>query len=537
MNGLASNIRIRGRLVSGEEKILTPEALRFVAELQTEFGDLRAKNLEWRQVVQKRLDAGDLSDLSFGNTLRYNFIRDSEWKVAPAPKDLECREVEITGPADQRNMVVNAAKSGADCYMADAEDSCSPNWGAIIRGQINLYDLIRRQIDFTDETSGKEYKLGEKTAVLFFRPRGWHLLEKHVLVNGKPMSASLFDFGMYFYHNAQALVDKSTGVYLYLPKMESYVEAMLWDAIFRWSEDQFNLPRGTIRATVLIETLPAAFQMDEILWALREHSAGLNCGRWDYIFSYIKKLAELGNYVLPQRSQLTMDQGFLAAYVKLLIQTCHKRGAYAMGGMAAQIPNKNDPEATAKAFAKVEEDKEREAKAGHDGTWVAHPGLVPIARSAFRRHTTGPNQLHVMREDVQVTAEDLLRVPNGVISAEGVYTNVRVGIQYLEAWLRGSGCVPLNNLMEDAATAEISRAQIWQWLKHRAEMYSQKHGSHPRFTGKVLDQVIREVMKDLKGGKFQLAERIFRKMVFAKEFPEFLTLEAYDHIVSLCGEK
>ncbi|MDO8466737.1 MAG: malate synthase A [bacterium] len=515
-----TDVRVRGPKVEGDEKILTPEALRFVGELNKEFGDIRRKNLEWRDVFQRRLDTGDFRSLSFGNTV----IRTSEWKVVPAPKDLEDRRVEITGPASSRKMVINALNSGANCYMADSEDSDAPTWANIVNGQINLFDAVRRQIDF--ETGRKKYALKEKTAVQFFRPRGWHLPEKHVLVDGKPMSASLFDFGMYFFHNAQALVDKGTGVYLYLPKMESSVEAMLWDAIFRWSEDQFGLPRGIIRATVLIETLPAAFQMEEILYALREHSAGLNCGRWDYIFSYIKKLSAHPRFVLPDRSTLKMDGGFLAPYADLLVETCHKRGALAMGGMAAQSPSKDEKVNIANSL-KVKADSAREIGLGFDGKWVSHPAYVPDVKEIFDLGMPGPNQLDVLREDVHVTAEDLLRVPKGAISGDGVYSNVSIGIQYLEAWLRGVGCVTLNNLMEDAATAEISRAQIWQWRKHNVEMCS----------AKALDEVIKEVMQDLRGlpawagGKFNLAEKIFREMVFSEKFPEFLTLAAYDHLV------
>ncbi len=519
-------IQVVGPKVAGEEKILTTEALDFVEKLARNFGGRRLELLRQRQWRKKDLDKGVLPNF----IAETKWIRDGNWKIDPAPADLQDRRVEITGPADQRGMVVRAANSGASCYMADAEDSVTPTKGGVIAGQCNLFDLIRRQIDF--DKDGKQYRLNEKTAVLFFRPRGWHLDERHVLLGETSISASLFDFGMYFFHNAKALMERGTGVYVYLPKMESRHEARLWKDVFDFAETWFKLPTGSIRATVLIETILAAFEMDEILYELRHHSAGLNCGRWDYIFSYIKKLCKHARFVLPERGQLTMDKGFLAAYVQLLIQTCHKRGAHAMGGMAAQIPNKKDPVANDEAMLKVKADKAREVQAGHDGTWVAHPDLVEVAKEIFDLGMPGPNQLQVLREDVHVTAEDLLRVPGGEITDDGVHHNIRVGIQYLESWLRGVGCVQLNNLMEDAATAEISRVQLWQWRKHQAEMRSIILDGHLKLDDATMDWMIESAMTDLKGGQYEVAEKLFREMIFADECPEFLTLAAYDQLVA-----
>ena len=444
--------------------VFSPEALSFVAELQRKFGAERERLLAVRRVKQELYDGGN-----WPYFLPYTRdTREDEWKVAPIPKELECRDVEITGPDDVRKMNISAMNSDSNCFMADSEDSKCPTRPNVLNGQLNMYDLVRRQIDFTDEKTGKEYKLNEKTAILFFRPRGWHLPEKNLLVDGQPVSASLFDFGIYFWNNARELLQRGTRPYFYLPKLQGYEEAQLWNDVFVYAQERLMIPRGTIRATVLIETLPAAFEMDEILYVLREHSAGLNCGRWDYIFSYIKTLRNHSQFVLPDRAQVTMDKGFLKAYCDLLVQTCHKRGAHAMGGMAAQIPLK-DPEANAAALAKVTADKIREAGAGHDGAWVAHPGLVPVVKKVFRDSLgEKPNQLDVLREDVKVTQEDLLRPHQGTTTEQGLRVNINVGVQYLAAWLSGNGCVPLNNLMEDAATAEISRSQVWQWLHHKA---------------------------------------------------------------------
>ncbi|MGH9659344.1 MAG: malate synthase A, partial [Bryobacteraceae bacterium] len=432
-------------------------------------------------------------------------IRATGWKVAPIPSDLEDRRVEITGPVD-RKMVINALNSGANVYMADFEDSNSPTWENNIEGQINLRDAARGTISF-ESPEGKQYKLNPKTATLLVRPRGWHLVERNVTVDGAPISASLFDFGLYFFHNAKALLARRTGPYFYLPKMEHHLEARLWNDVFNFAQDAIGMSRGTIRATVLIETILASFQMDEILYELREHSAGLNCGRWDYIFSYIKKFREKPAFVVPDRARVTMDRHFLSSYVALLIQTCHRRGIHAMGGMAAQIPIKNDPQANEAALEKVRQDKLREVKAGHDGTWVAHPGLVPIAKEIFDAHMKTPNQIG-RKLDVSVAPSDLVAVPEGDITEEGLRLNVNVGLQYLESWLRGNGCVPINNLMEDAATAEISRAQVWQWVRHGAKL---KDGRV--VTRELVRQTIAEEAGKFSGGKFPVAAKLFEEMM------------------------
>src|SRR5271155_5832587 len=446
-------------------EILTPEAVAFVVGLQQAFNKRRKELLETRAARQKRLDEGERPDF----LKETKDIRESEWTVAPLPQDLLDRRVEITGPVD-RKMIINALNSGAKVFMADFEDSTTPTWDNVIDGQINLRDAVRRTITFEDEKTGKSYKLIEKPAVLFVRARGWHLDERHLMVDGEPMSASLFDFGLYAFHNAKELLARGSGPYFYLPKMESHLEARLWNDVFIKAESELGIPAGSIKATVLIETILASFEMDEILWELKEHSAGLNCGRWDYIFSFIKKFRNRPDFVLPNRAQVTMERHFLASYVQLLIQTCHRRGIHAMGGMAAQIPIKNDPAANEIAIEKVRQDKEREATDGHDGTWVAHPGLVPIELEVFDRVMPGANQISKQLPDFHVTAEDLLQVPEGTISEAGVRQNVAVGLGYVEAWLRGIGCVPLFNLMEDAATAEISRAQLWQWVHHHAKL-------------------------------------------------------------------
>src|SRR6266581_9625944 len=450
-------VELKGPVEGRAREVLTPEALRFVGRLQREFGARREELLRLRDARQTRIDAGELPEFP-GAT---KSVRDAEWSVAPAPKDLQDRRVEITGPTD-RKMLINALNSGARVFMADFEDANSPTWSNLVEGQVNLIDAIERRINFTSP-EGKDYRLNEKVATLVVRPRGWHLEDRHVEMGGRAVSGSLFDFGLYFFHNARRLLDKGSGPYFYVPKLESHLEARLWNDVFNLAQDELGIPRGTIRATVLIETILAAFEMDEILFELKDHSAGLNCGRWDYIFSFIKKFRRRTGYVLPDRVRVTMDRHFLKSYVDLLIRTCHRRRAHAMGGMAAQIPIKNDPAANEAALEKVRQDKLREVRAGHDGTWVAHPGLVPVAAHVFDASMPGPNQLHVTREDVRVTASDLLTVPEGDITEAGLRTNVDVGIQYLESWLRGSGCVPIYNLMEDAATAEISRSQVWQW--------------------------------------------------------------------------
>jgi malate synthase len=506
--------------------ILTPGAIDFVAELARKFGDRVAGLLAQRQEVQSRLSSGQRLDF----LAETRAVREGDWKVAPLPPDLLDRRVEITGPTD-RKMVINALNSGASVYMADFEDATSPTWHNLVDGQRNLRAAIRRMLVHKDETSGKRYQLNDQVAVLMVRPRGWHLPEKHFLVDGRPVPGALFDFGLYLFHNAQELRSRGSGPYFYLPKMEHHLEARLWNDVFLFSQERLGLPRGTIKATCLIETLPAAFQMDEILFELREHSAGLNCGRWDYIFSFIKKLRDDPASVLPDRGQVTMTQPFMRAYTRLLIKTCHRRGVHAMGGMAAQIPIKNDPRANEEALARVRADKLREVRDGHDGTWIAHPGLLPVAREVFDAHMPGKNQLDVI-PDVQVGADDLLRPPEGTRTEEGLRLNVRVGVQYLEAWLLGLGCVPLYHLMEDAATAEISRSQIWQWQHHKVPLADGKPVTAAR-----LEEVLSQEMERVRGevgeeryarGRYQAAGALFLRLSTAPELADFLTLPAYE---------
>src|SRR5262245_34765291 len=494
--------KLKGRLLDGFEAVLTEEALAFVAVLAREFTPRVDELLERRRARQARFDAGE----------RPRFlpetapVRESNWRVGPLPDDLQDRRVEITGPTD-RKMIINALNSGASVFMADFEDSNSPNWDNLVRGQINLCDAVARTITYEAPETGKQYALSADTATLMVRPRGFHLWEKHAELDGRAVPASLFDFGLFFFHNARALQGRGSGPYFYLPKMQGHLEARLWNDVFLRAQEQLGLPGGSIKATVLIETLPAAFEMDEILHELREHSAGLNCGRWDYIFSSVKTLRADPHWVLPDRAQVTMEQPFLRAYTQLLVKTCHRRGAHAMGGMAAFIPIKDDPAANRDALAKVEADKLREVKDGHDGTWVAHPGLVPLARQVFDAHMPTPHQMHVLREDVDVSADDLLRVPHGTRTEAGLRQSVRVGVQYLEAWLRGLGCVPLYNLMEDAATAEISRTQIWQWIHHGARL----EDGRP-VTRELLRQVLDEEMAAFGGGRFAEARAIFEEL-------------------------
>ena len=502
-----------------ETQILTPEATRFLTKLAREFESRRRELLQRRQTRQREIDAGKMPDFLADAA----DIRESEWTVAPIPKDLLDRRVEITGPVD-RKMIINALNSGASVFMADFEDSNSPTWKNNLEGQANLRDAVEGTISFVSP-EGKRYELNDRVATLVVRPRGWHLEEKHFLVDGKPISASLFDFGLYFFHNAHQLMEKGSGPYFYLPKMESHLEARLWNDVFCFAQDELGILRGTIRATVLIETILAAFEMDEILHELRWHSSGLNCGRWDYIFSFIKKFRNRPDFVLPDRSTVTMEKHFLKSYVELLIKTCHRRGIHAMGGMAAQIPIKNDPIANEKALEKVRQDKLREVNAGHDGTWVAHPGLVPIAKEMFDTYMKTPNQISRQREDVRVKAKDLLTVPEGQITEEGLRWNIDVGMQYLESWLRGSGCVPIYNLMEDAATAEICRSQVWQWAKHGARLSDGRPITH-----EMIRQTIAEQQNKLKGGRIAEAADIFQRMTTSADFAEFLTLEAYDYI-------
>jgi malate synthase len=524
-------VQITGPILPGFDTILTPEAVSFVAGLVREFAPRVPALLNARKERQARFDAGERPDF----LTETKAIRDGDWKVAPLPKDLLDRRVEITGPVD-RKMVINALNSGASCFMADFEDANSPTWENCISGQVNLRDAVRGTISYVAPETGKAYSLAPKTATLLVRPRGWHLYEKHVVVDGKVAPGGIVDFGLYFFHNAKAALAKGTGPYFYLPKMQSHLEARLWNDIFVAAQTTLGIPQGTIKGTVLIETLPAAFEMDEILYELREHSSGLNCGRWDYMFSYIKVVKNDPAFVIPDRSQVTMTQHFLRSYSQLLIKTCHRRGVHAMGGMAAFIPVKNDPALNDKAMAQVKADKEREAGDGHDGTWVAHPGLVPVAREIFdRKLGDKPNQLDVLRADVSVTAADLLAVPTGTKSEDGLRHNIKVGVQYLESWLRGVGCVPLYNLMEDAATAEISRTQVWQWLRHGAVLDA-PGGGHA-LTVERFDQVLDEEMLKIKaeigearfnGGKFTDAKRIFRELSVTKDFIEFLTLPAYE---------
>lgn len=521
-NGLA----IYAPVTDAYKEILTPEALDFFATLMREFGPRRKELLARRLDVQKDLDAGKLPDF----LPETKAVRDGDWKISPTPSDLQDRRVEITGPVD-RKMVINALNSGAKMFMADLEDSHSPTWDATIDGQLNLRDAVNRTIEFKNP-NGKEYKLNETIATLLVRPRGWHLEEKHVTVDGERASGGIFDFALYLFHNHKQLKANGSGPYFYLPKLESYLEARLWNDIFVKAQDLLGIPQGTIRVTVLIETILASFQMDEILYELRDHMAGLNCGRWDYIFSYIKRLHKNERFILPDRALVTMTNHFMHSYSLLAIKTCHKRGAHAIGGMSAQIPIKDDAAANDAAMKKVRADKHREANDGHDGTWVAHPGLVSIAMEEFDAAMPTPNQISKLREDVNVTAEDLLRVPDGVITEEGLRTNINVGVQYMEAWLRGSGCVPLNNLMEDAATAEISRTQIWQWIHHPKGILSDgrkiTYELFKEMFAEEMDKIKAQVGDDTyKNGQFKLAERLFDEIIANDELEEFLTLRAY----------
>ncbi len=515
-------------------EVLTEEALDFVGKIQLKFSAERSRLLQLRRERQVKFDQGIRPDF-LPETLD---IRDSEWKTSEIPKDLLDRRVEITGPSGDTKMVINAFNSGANVYMADFEDAQSPTLENVIQGQINLSQAIDRTISFKSP-EGKDYKLNATISTLIVRPRGWHLLEKHIVKedSGTPISASIFDFGIFLFRNARKLMTKGTGPYYYLPKLESHLEAKLWNDIFDFAESEMGLPHGTIKATVLIETIVAAFEMDEILYALKDHIVGLNCGRWDYIFSFIKKFGKDSGLILPERAQVTMDKDFLAAYVALLIKTCHRRGASAIGGMSAFIPVKNDEKANQVAFDNVRKDKEREVRAGHDGTWVAHPGLVMLAKQVFDAGMPGANQISNLKNDVQVTREDLLRVHKGTITESGVRTNVSVGIQYIEAWLGGKGSVPINNLMEDAATAEICRAQLWQWIQHGSEMPDKTI-----VTEELCLQIIGEELQKLRkqlgdarydSGYFGLASSLFEDLITDEKFREFLTLGAYDELLDL----
>jgi malate synthase len=528
----SEGIELLGPIGPQYDEILTPDALRFVASLQRTFGARREDLLARRVEAQKRIDSGLLPDF----LEETEGIRRGDWKVAPIPAMLLDRRVEITGPVD-RKMVINALNSGASVFMADFEDANSPTWANCVEGQLNIRDAVDGTIAYTAPDSGKEYRLNEKTAVLMVRPRGWHLLEKHLLVDGKPCSASLFDFGLFFFHGGRRLIAQGKTPALYLPKLEHHLEARRWNDVFVKAQEDLGLPVGTIRATVLIETILAAFQMDEILWELRDHSAGLNCGRWDYIFSFIKRLGRLPGFVLPDRGLVTMEKHFLASYVTLLIRTCHRRGIHAMGGMAAQIPIKGDPEANEAALAKVRADKLREVRAGHDGTWVAHPGLVPIAKAIFDEHMPSPNQIATAMPTQEITAKDLLAVPEGPVTEKGLRQNLNVGILYLEAWLRGNGCVPLYNLMEDAATSEISRTQVWQWLRSGVTLADGRKLT-PELYQQILDEEVGAVRARLAeegvgAGRYELAAELFDRMIRSEELPEFLTLSAYEELVKM----
>ena len=523
-------VEITGEISPLVASILAPDALAFLAKLHRRFNPKRLELLRRREDRQAELDAGALPHF----LPETESIRQGKWKVAAIPSDLQDRRVEITGPTD-RKMVINALNSGAKIFMADFEDANAPVWENMIEGQANLRDAVRREISF-QSPEGKDYRLKERTAVLFVRPRGWHLNEKHMVVDGAPISGGLFDFGLYLFHNARELVSRGSGPYFYLPKMESHLEARLWNEVFHLAQDEIGLARGTIRATVLIETILAAFEMDEILYELRDHSAGLNCGRWDYIFSCIKRFRNKAGFILADRALVTMTTHFMRAYSLLCIKTCHRRGIHAMGGMAAQIPIKNDEPANREAFAKVRADKEREAGDGHDGTWVAHPGLVPVALEAFDATMKGANQIDRKREDVAVEAADLLKFgPEEPITEAGLRINVSVGVQYLEAWLRGSGAVPIFNLMEDAATAEISRAQIWQWIRHPRGILSDGRKVTKELFRKVLDEEM-EKIRSLVGkerfakGKYAEAAELFEGLTTNDQFVDFLTLAGYQRL-------
>ena len=526
-----SGLEVCAPLSPAHEAILTPEALEFVASLGRDFAGARRELLARRRERQRRFDAGERPDF----LAQTRSVREGSWTVAPLPGDLLDRRVEITGPVD-RKMVINALNSGARVFMADFEDSNAPTWDNVVLGHQHLIDAVAGTIEYAAPETGKLYRLGPRPAVLMVRPRGWHLPEKHVRLDGEPIPASIFDFALYLFHNAKALIARGTGPYFYLPKLQSHLEARLWNDVFLTAQERLGVPKGTIKATVLIETLPAAFEMDEILFELREHSAGLNCGRWDYIFSLIKTLRADPAWVIPDRAQVTMTQPCMRAYTQLLIRTCHRREVHAMGGMAAQIPVK-DPAANHEALERVRADKLREVQDGHDGTWVAHPGLVPVATAIFDEHMKGPNQIERKREDVQVGARELLQVPQGTRTEAGLRHNLRVGVQYLEAWLAGNGCVPLYNLMEDAATAEISRTQVWQWLRHRAVLDDGKPLTEERFRGILKEELAR--LRDTlgaqryEGGRFAEACSLFDRMSTSQEFNEFLTLPAYDELLAL----
>ncbi len=523
-----AGIAISASVTPEQASILAPEALAFVAELARKFGPVRQTLLEYRVKRQTELESGKLFDF-LDETAS---VRKGDWSIAPVHAELTDRRVEITGPAE-RKMLINGLNAGARVYMADLEDSMTPNWHNVIEGQINLRDAVNRTIMHVNP-DGRTYRLNKKTSVLFVRPRGWHMVEKHVTVDGKPVSASLFDFGLYFFHNAKALLARGTAPYLYLPKMESHLEARLWNDVFIHAEDRIGIRRGTIKATVLIETLPAAFEMDEILYELREHSAGLNCGRWDYIFSCIKKFGRNPDFILADRGLVTMTSTFMHAYSLLLIKTCHRRNAHAMGGMAAQIPIKDDAAANQAALDNVRIDKEREASDGHDGTWVAHPGLVPLAMEVFDSLMPAANQLDKKREDVKTAAADLLRFePEGPITEAGLHFNIEVAIAYIGAWLSGTGCVPIHHLMEDAATAEISRSQVWQWIHSPRGVLDDGRKVTLEMVRAMIPAALEIVTAGVKEhrfieGDYPQAAAVFEQLIAKEPMVEFLTNYCYE---------
>ena len=524
---LSAGVEIRAAVTPEFSAILTPQALAFVAKLARKFEPRRRELMAARALRQAEFDAGKLPDF----LAETKAIRDAGWTVAPAPRDLQDRRVEITGPTD-RKMVINALNCGANVFMADFEDSNTPTWNNMIVGQINLRDAVHRTISLVSP-EGKHYELNERTATLLVRPRGWHLLENHVHIDGAPVSGAIFDFALYFFHNAKALLARNTGPYFYLPKMESHLEARLWNEIFVTAQRELGVPQGTIKTTALIETVLAAFEMDEILYELRDHCVGLNIGRWDYIFSCIKKFRSNRNFCLADRSQVTMTAPFMRAYALLLIKTCHRRNAFAMGGMAAQIPIKNDRAANDAALEKVRADKIREATDGCDGTWVAHPGLVDIAKEVFDQHMPAPNQVHRQRDDVQVTAGELLDFqPEKPITEAGLRNSISVGIQYIGAWFAGNGCVPVHNLMEDAATAEISRSQIWQWIRSPKGVLEDGRKVTLELIRKLLPEELAKVRTLLgetgwAAGRYEDAARLFEQITLSDDYVEFLTLPGY----------
>lgn len=521
-------LKISGHVDPEMQQILSPDALAFVDALAAEFTPRVHELLQHRQLRQSAIDKGERPDFLEDTEA----VRQSDWTVCAVPPDLQDRRVEITGPTD-RKMIINALNSGAKVFMADCEDSLTPNWDNVIRGQLNLADAVSRTIQL--DSHGKHYSLNDETATLIVRPRGWHLPEKHLQREAQPIPGAFVDYGLYLFHNAARLKENGTGPYFYLPKLESHREARLWADVFRFSEETGVVAQGEIKATVLIETILAAFEIEEILYELRDHIVGMNCGRWDYIFSFIKKFSKFAAFVLPDRGKVTMTSHFLRSYSQLVIQTCHRRGAFAIGGMAAQIPIKDDPDANALAMSKVRVDKVREVTDGHDGTWVAHPALVPLATEIFDAHMPGPNQLDRLRDDVQIEAGDLLQVPRGKITEAGFRDNISIAIQYLAAWLDGNGCVPINNLMEDAATAEISRAQIWQWVHHPTGVLDEGKN----VTYDLFKELLREEMDNIQAtvgdaqfdaGQYRRAASLLDKITAADEFCEFLTVVAYQDL-------